>query len=67
MTYWDTKRKMKYLMKTETLTSCNFAAPKGTWTSSTFLEPSNLPLFGGNSRAIMAQNPHSKMAIVQEK
>ena len=31
---------------TKTLTARNFAAPWGTWTSSTFLEASNLTLFG---------------------
>ena len=31
---------------TKTLTACNFAAPWGKWTSSTFLETSNLIEFG---------------------
>ena len=31
---------------TKTLTACNFTAPWDTWTSSTFLETSNLILFG---------------------
>ena len=35
-----------FFWNTKSLTACNFAAPLGTWTTSTFLEASNLTLFG---------------------
>ena len=40
------KKKCTIFEKWKSLTACNFAAPWGIWKSGTFLEASNLTLFG---------------------
>ena len=39
---YDTYKEKQFLKNGKSLTACNFAAPQGTWTSSTFLEASIL-------------------------
>ena len=65
MTIWYIK-KMWFLKNEKSLTACNFAAPWGIWIILPFWKPPISyclePGVHGNSWAIMAQNPHSKMA-----